>query len=68
LPFNAPACDQRMRPRLQGLAPRGECGAVRDRLKPRSIRAPHGLLLLRVFSPHTVEAPSRLLRPQPSLR
>ncbi len=65
LPFNAPACDQRMRPRLQGLAPRGECGAVRDRLKTRSIRAPHGLLLLRVFSPHTVEAPSRPRRPRP---
>jgi hypothetical protein len=27
-PLNAPACDQRMRPRLQGLAPRGECGVV----------------------------------------
>ena len=68
VPLNAPAFDQRMRPRLQGLAPRGECGVVRNRLKSRSIRAPHGLLLLRVFSPRTVRAPSRPLRPQPSLR
>jgi len=36
---------QRTRPRLQGLAPRGECGVVRSRLKPRPIRAPHGLPL-----------------------
>src|SRR5437762_12594930 len=68
VPLNVPAFDQRIRPRLQGLAPRGECGVVRNRLKSRSIRAPHGLLLLRVFSPRTVEAPSRLLRPRPSLR
>jgi hypothetical protein len=27
-PLNAPAYDQRMRPRLQGLAPRDECGVV----------------------------------------
>jgi hypothetical protein len=63
VPLNAPACDRRSRPRLQGLAPRGECGVVRDRLKPRSIRAPHGLLLLRVLSSHTLRAPSRPLRP-----
>jgi hypothetical protein len=34
LALGAPACDQRMRPRLQGLAPRRECGAARDGLGP----------------------------------
>jgi len=55
---------QRSRPRLQGLAPRGECGVDQCRLKPRPIRAPLGLLLLRVLSPRTMGAPSRPLRPQ----
>jgi hypothetical protein len=32
LPLDAPAFDQRTRPRLQGLAPRGECGAGGDGL------------------------------------
>jgi hypothetical protein len=56
---------QRPRPRLQGLALRVECGVNRNRLRPRSIRAPPGLLLLRVLSPRTVGAPSRSLRPRP---
>jgi len=34
---------RRPRPRLQGLAPRAECGVDKDRLKPSSIRAPPGL-------------------------
>jgi hypothetical protein len=34
LPLNAPAFDQRTRPRLQGLAPRDECGADRGGLDP----------------------------------
>jgi len=68
VPLSTPAFDQRMHPRLQGLAPRGECGVNWDRLKPRSIRAPPGLLLLRVFSPHIMRAPSRPLHARPSLR
>ena len=32
LPLNATACDQRLRPRLQGVAPRRECGVGRSGL------------------------------------
>jgi hypothetical protein len=60
-------CDprQRTRPRLQGLAPRVECGVDQSRLKLQPIRAPPGLLLLRVLSLHTVRTLSRPLRPRP---
>jgi hypothetical protein len=34
LPLNVAACDQRPRLRLQGLAPRGECGVCRGCLDP----------------------------------
>ena len=34
LPLNATACDQRLRPRLQGVAPRRECGVGRNGLGP----------------------------------
>jgi len=68
LPLNAPACDQRMRPRLQGFAPHAECGVDRCRLKPRPIRAPPGLLLLRVLSSRAVGPPSQPLRSRRLLR
>jgi len=68
LPLNAPACDQRMRPRLQGFAPHVECGVDRCRLKPRPIRAPPGLLLLRVLSSRAVGPPSQPLRSRRLLR
>jgi hypothetical protein len=60
-------CDprQRTRPRLQGLAPRVECGVDQSRLKLQPIRAPPGLLLLRVLSLRTVRTLSRPLRPRP---
>ncbi len=65
LPLDAAACDQRPRPRLQGFAPRSECGVGRERVGPRPIRAPPGLELLRVLSPRNVGTPSRPLRPRP---
>jgi hypothetical protein len=59
---------QPSRPRLQGLAPRRECGAPPEPVKVPMTRAPPGLLLLRVLSSRAVAAPSRHLRPRPSLR
>jgi hypothetical protein len=47
LPLDEPACGltraSETRPRLQGLAPRDECGVERGCLEPRPIRAPPGL-------------------------
>jgi hypothetical protein len=71
LPLSETACGcprQPPRPRLQGLAPRDECGAVRDRLKPRSIRSPPGLLLLRVTPPAHRRSAFTPLPPRPSLK
>lgn len=51
LPLSARACDQRTRPRLQGLAPRGECGAEDGGLGHRRSAPLLGFLLLRVLSP-----------------
>ena len=59
---------QPSRPRLQGLAPRRECGAPAKPVKASLTRAPLGLLLLRVFSSCALGTLSRPLRPRPSLR
>jgi hypothetical protein len=56
---------QPLRPRLQGLAPRAECGCRPKLFRPRPIRAPHGLHLPRVFPPRNVQMPSHPLRPRP---
>lgn len=53
------------RPRLQGLAPRDECGAGRGGLDPGQSAPLLGFLLLRVFSPRNVQVPSHPLRPRP---
>ena len=68
LTLGAPACDQRMRPRLQGLAPRRECGADRDGLGPDRSAPLVGFPLLRVLPPRNLGMPSHPLRPQPSPR
>jgi len=68
LTLGAPACDQRMRPRLQGLAPRRECGADRDGLGPDRSAPLVGFPLLRVFPPRNLGMPSHSLRPRPSPR
>jgi len=68
LTLGAPACDQRMRPRLQGLAPRRECGAVRDGLGPDRSAPLVGFPLLRVLSPRSLGMPSHPLRFRPSPR
>lgn len=62
------AFDQRLGPRLQGLAPRGECGADRGCLDPDRSAPLLGFLLLRVLSSRSLEMPSHLLRPRPSPR
>ncbi len=59
---------QPLRPRLQGLAPRGECGADRDGLGLDRSAPLLGFSLPRVLPPHNVQAPSHPLRPRPSLR
>jgi len=59
---------QPSRPRLQGLAPRLECGAPPVPVKAPMTRAPPGLLLLRVLSSRALETLSGPLRPRPSLR
>jgi hypothetical protein len=51
LPLRASTCDQRTRPRLQGLAPRGECGVDEDGLGLHRSAPLLGFLLLRVLSP-----------------
>jgi hypothetical protein len=68
LTLGAPACDQRMRPRLQGLAPRRECGADRDGLGPDRSAPLVGFPLLRVLTPRNLGMPSHPLRPRPSPR
>jgi hypothetical protein len=66
LALGAPACHQRMRPRLQGLAPRLECGVFRNGLGPDRSAPLVGFLLLRVLPPGNVGMPSHPLRPRPS--
>ena len=68
LTLGAPACDQRMRPRLQGFAPRLECGAIQDGLGPDRSAPLVGFPLLRVLSPHNLAMPSHPLRPRPPPR
>ena len=68
LALGAPACDQRMRPRLQGLAPRRECGVVRDGLGPDRSAPLVGFPLLRALTPSSLGMPSHPLRPRPSPR
>jgi hypothetical protein len=65
LVLGAPACDQRMRPHLQGFAPRLECGAARDGLGPDRSAPLVGFPLLRVLSPRRLGMPSHSLRPRP---
>jgi hypothetical protein len=59
---------QQMRPRLQGLAPRAECGADRGCLDPDRSAPLMGFMLLRVLPPCNVATPSGRLRPRRSLR
>jgi hypothetical protein len=57
---------QPLRPRFQGLAPRGECGVGRGGLDPdRSAPLMGFLFLLRVFPPRNAQVPSHPLRPRP---
>jgi len=71
VPLSESACGcprQPSRPGLQGLAPRGECGVEGGCYTPSRSAPLLGFSSSGYLPPHTMAAPSRHLRPRPSLR